>query len=135
MTIKAQQHQQVNKKRIFKIIGVLVASIILLICIVLICVNWDAIRSMMGNNDILSGTMIASLGVNFLSVCNILFGIILKSIQARVEKRKNEATHKINNLMIKLHKLSNTTTISYENRMKVIIKEIEKYVSDINSKK
>lgn len=134
MIIKNNNHK-INKKRLAKIIGVSVASIILLVCIILIAVNWQSIREMMGNNDILSGTMIASLGVNFLSVCNILFGIILKSIQARIEKQKTLTVNRINRIIIKLHNLSNVSHLSSENKLKEIKKEIEKYVSDINSKK
>lgn len=134
MIIKNSNHK-INKKRLAKIIGVSVASIILLVCIILIAVNWQNIREMMGNNDILSGTMIASLGVNFLSVCNILFGIILKSIQARIEKQKTLTVNRINKIIIKLHNLSNVSHLSSENKLKEIKKEIEKYVSDINSKK
>lgn len=134
MIIKAQK-KQINWKKWTKIIGISLISIILFVCIILVIVYWNELVAMMNGNQVLSGTMIASLGVNFLSVCNILFGIILKSFQARTERKKNKAVANIQRVIVSIYKISHNTTITNENRIKKINEMVDDYVSDINTKK
>lgn len=130
-----KQHNQINLRKLIKIIGISLISIILLVCIILIIVYWSDLSNMMNGNQILSGTMIASLGVNFLSVCNILFGIILKSIQAKIEQKKNKAVADIHRVMLSIYKISHNTTITNENRIKKVNQIVDEYVSNLNTKK
>ena len=79
MKVKTKS-QATKSKSLWKVISLTIGLIAIIISIVMVGVNWNEITSYFNNNQFLTGTMLASLGVNALSLGNILFGIILKTV-------------------------------------------------------
>lgn len=120
--------------KVIKIVVVSLITIIIFSLIIVVIAEWEKITEYFNHNDFLTGTMVASLGINFASMVNILFGIILKVVQSRIEKRKNDAVNNINVLVLKIHKLANISNITAERKIKEIEKLVDSYVSDNDSK-
>lgn len=128
MKVKTKS-QTTKSKSLWKVISLTIGLIAIIISIVMVGVNWNEITSYFNNNQFLTGTMLASLGVNALSLGNILFGIILKIIQSRIEKNKNDTTKKYIEMVLALSSILSRTDISPNNKERLIMDEIKKFNS------
>lgn len=128
MKMKVNQNIQTAKsKNLWKVISLTIGLIAIIVSIVMVGVNWDEITSYFNNNQFLTGTMLASLGVNALSLGNILFGIILKIIQSRIEKNKNDTTKRYIEMVLSLSNILSRSDISPNNKEKMLMEEIKKF--------
>lgn len=126
--MKVKTKSQTTKlKSLWKVISLTIGLIAIIVSIIMVGVNWDEITSYFNNNQFLTGTMLASLGVNALSLGNILFGIILKIIQSRIEKNKNDTTKKYIEMVLALSSILSRTDISPNNKERMIMDEIKKF--------
>lgn len=117
-----------------RVLLTIIGVILLITSFVIIGVEWDNIVAQFNNNGVLTASFLASMGVSFLSLTNILFGIILKIIQSKIERNKNNTTRSMLTVMKKTYRVAHDTTISSENKVKMILKELE-HVQFDDSKK
>ena len=117
-----------------KIASIFLSCVILLTTIIVVAVNWNAITESIGSSTI-SAAFLASIGVNFLSLFNIGYGIVLKIIQTKIERKKTKAINQTTNFFRHVYKIANEGSISDNNKVKLILKELDNVLSNTDSQK